>query len=129
MVEELDEPVWMDCDGNICSEQEAYGCKVHHQIIIPDMCLCGDEVGGNISMKGDRQVGGELFVTEKGRVPERKVPTKSRKFTMIGLTALTGDPVMCVIIIEGTRPNGSIEARIDFTIQPKGDPSDMEMEV
>jgi len=124
VAEKLDEPVWMDRDGNICSEQEAYGCKVHHQIVRPDMCLCGDEVGGNISMKGDGHVGGELFVTEKGRVPQRKVSTKNRKFTMIGLTALTGDPVMCVIIIEGTRPNASIEAGIDITIQPKGDPND-----
>ena len=43
---------------------------------------------------------------------------------MIGLTALTGVPVMCIIIIEGKRPNGSIEAGIDITIKPEGGPSD-----
>ena len=54
VAERLDEPVWMDRDGKICLEDDAFGCKVHHKIVRPDMCICGDEVGGNISMKGDR---------------------------------------------------------------------------
>ena len=124
VAERLDEAVWMDRDGNVCLEDSAFGCKVQHKIVRPDMCICGDEVGGNISMKGDGHVGGELYLTEKGRVPQKKTSTRNRKFTMIGLTALTGVPVMCIIILEGKRPNGSIEAGIDITIQPKGAPSD-----
>ena len=61
----LADPMWMDHNGNICLEQEAFGCKVHHQIVRPDMCLCGDEVGTNILMKGDGHIGGALFVIEK----------------------------------------------------------------
>ena len=83
VVERLDEPVWMDHDGNICSEETAFGCKVLHKVVRPDMCICGDEVGGIISMKGDGHVGGELFLTEKRRVPQRKTSTRNRKFTMI----------------------------------------------
>ena len=61
---------------------------------------------------------------ERGYVAQEKASTHSHKFTMIGFTALTGDPVMCVLIFEGKRPNGSIEAGIDFTIKPNGSPSD-----
>ncbi len=43
---------------------------------------------------------------------------------MIGLTDLTGKPVMCILIIDGKTPNGSIESGIDFTLIPSGDPSD-----
>ena len=67
---------------------------------------------------------GELYLTEKGRVPQKKISTRNRKFTMIGLTALTGVPIMCIIIIDGNRPDGSIKAGIDINIQPKVDSTD-----
>ena len=122
---ELDSPVWMDRAGNeVEDEADAYGCKVTHKVIRPDMCICGDEVGGNLSMKGDGNEGGKLLLGERGYVAQEKASTHSRKFTMIGFTALTGDPVMCVLIFEGKRPNGSIEAGIDITIKPNGSPSD-----
>ena len=123
VAEKLDEQGWMDHDGKVCSEETAFGCKDLHKVVRPDMCICGDEVGGNISMKGGGHIGGELFLRRRGEPPEEDI-NKNRKFTMIGLTALTGVPVMCVIIIEGKRPNGSIEAGIDITIQPKGDSYD-----
>ena len=121
---ELDEPVWMNRDGNICPEHEAFGCKVHHKVIHPELCFCGDEVGGNISMKGDGHHGGELLLAEKGTIAQRKSSTRNRKFTLIGLTSFTGDPVMCVIIIEGKLPNGAIEAGVDIRIEPNGKSTD-----
>ena len=42
----LEEPTWMTRDGVQCTADDAYGCKVTHAIIRPEMCLCGDEVGG-----------------------------------------------------------------------------------
>jgi len=121
---ELDEPVWMNRKGEICPEEEAFGCKVHHKIIHPELCFCGDEVGGNISMKGDGHHGGELLLAEKGTIAQRKASTRNRKFTLIGLTSFTGKPIMCVIIIEGKLPNGSIEAGVDIRIQPNGKSTD-----
>ena len=115
---ELDSPVWMDRAGNeVEDEADTYGCKVTHKVIRPDMCICGDEVGGNLSMKGDGNEGGKLLLGERGYVVQEKASTHSRKFTMIGFTALTGDPVMCVLIFEGKRPNGSIEAGINHQAQ------------
>ena len=43
---------------------------------------------------------------------------------MIGFTALTSDPAICVLIFEGKKPNGAIEAGIDITVQPDGTASD-----
>ena len=116
----LDVPVWMDRNGNVCSEEDAFGCKIHHKLLRPDMCVCGDEVGNNISMKSDGHAGGELLLTARKSVGQRKCSTRNRKFTLIGLTAFTGEPVMCVIIVEGKLPNGAIEAGIDITVEPSG---------
>ena len=50
---ESDEPAWMNRLGEICPEKEVFGCNVHHKITHPELCFYCDEVGGNISMKGD----------------------------------------------------------------------------
>ena len=42
----LDKPIWMTKDGVEYNINDAYGFKVTHRIIRPEMCLCGDEVGG-----------------------------------------------------------------------------------
>ena len=64
----LDNPVWMNWNGEICTKSEAYGWKVHHKILRPELCFCGDKVSGDVSMKGDSHNGGELLLTEEGKV-------------------------------------------------------------
>ena len=65
----LDGPVWMDWKGNICNKYDAFGYKVFHRLIRPDMCICGDEVGRNIkSIKGDRHTDGQLMLVKKGQI-------------------------------------------------------------
>ena len=118
------EPAWMDEKGQVCDESQAYGCKVTHDLIHPDWCLVGDEVGGNISMKGDGHAGGRLYLAPKGSVAYRKFCKADRKFTLIGLTSLDGQPVMCIVIIQGTQVNRSAEVGIDISIEPQGDPED-----
>ena len=118
------EPAWMDEKGQVCDESQAYGCKVTHDLIHPDWCLVGDEVGGNISMKGDGHAGGRLYLAPKGRVAYRKFCKADRKFTLIGLTSLDGQPVMCIVIIQGSQVNRSAEVGIDISIEPEGDPED-----
>ena len=68
----------MNCEGNICNESEAFGCKVHHRIIHHELCFCGDEIGGNILTKGDRHHGRELLLVEKGTIAQRKVSTRNQ---------------------------------------------------
>ena len=112
--------------GDIVAEEMAPGCKTIYKLTRPDMCIVGDEVGGNLCMKGDERVEGQLFLTAFGRVPQQKASSKSRKFTLIGFTALSGDPVTCVIIIEGQNPKGGIEAGIDIDVEPIGDVTDID---
>ncbi len=68
----LDKPVGVDWFGNICSEDDAFGCKFFHKLVRLDMCICEDEVGGNTCMKGDRHARGQLMLVEKGQVPMKK---------------------------------------------------------
>ena len=120
----LEVPIWMDRYGNKCSKDKALDCKVTHQITRPDMCVMGDEVGGNLSMKGDGHIGGSLYDTEKGKVPQKKVSKRDRRCTLMGLTALTGEPVMALMIIQGKQPKGNLEFGIDITVDPVGNYDD-----
>ena len=99
VAESLPKPVWMDCEGKILGEEHAFGCKVTHWIIYPVNVIVFDELGGNISQKGDGHVGGQLFLCEKEETPQVKVFTRDKQYTVLGLTSLTGHPVMCVIIV------------------------------
>ena len=104
----------------VCMEKDALGCKVTHDILRPDMCIVGDEVGGNISMKGDGHAGGELYLCAKGTIPQKKVSNKDKHFTLMGLTSLDGAPVMCVLIIAGKRAKAMTELGIDPLVEMIG---------
>lgn len=121
---DLKDGVWMHRSGKICSELDAHGCKVFQELIRPDMCIVGYEVGGNLCMKRDGHVGEEKMLTATGKFPQRKALSRYCKFTLVGITALNGEAVMCIIFLCGAKPNGSIEARIDIKVQPIGSPSD-----
>jgi len=100
-----DDLVWMDCSANIVEEVDAFECKITHDFIRPSMCLVGDEVGGNITMTGDGHQGDQLFLCPKGTVPQQKISTRDKYSALMGLTLLSGESVMCVIIIAGKKSN------------------------
>ena len=121
----LDVPVLMDAMGNTVTDPLcAFGTKCTHKLMHPDMCLVVDEVGSNLSQKGDGHVGGQKFVCQKGTVPQIKVQHSEKHFTLMGFTALNGDPVLCLIIVSGVRENLNIETGIDNTKDAIGDASD-----
>jgi hypothetical protein len=109
------EPVWMNKLGEVVlDEMKGCGFKVKIDMHSPVMVIVADEVGGNTSEKDDGHVGGRLFLTGPGMVAAVLSSKKDRKFTVLGLTALTGEPVMCVIIIEGSKGNLLLETGIDM---------------
>ena len=55
------------------------------------------------------------FLVERENVPQRKVLKRERKFTLIWLTALTGESVMAVIIIQGKESDRAIEFSLATT--------------
>ena len=79
----------------------------------PDLALVFDEVGCNTSQECDNSVGGELFLTGKYDQPYRSVSTRHSHFTVLGVTALSGEPVLCVVIITGKKTKLSVASRID----------------
>ena len=109
----LEQPVWMDKHGVECEENEAYGRKVTHVITHPEYCVVGDEVGGNTNQKGDGHIGGEKVLVERGVTAKKKVSTKDCHFTVMGLTALNGQPVMCILILKGLRVDTGVEIGLD----------------
>ena len=110
----LDEPVWMNANCDVVEEDDAWGCKVTIDITKPEMCVVADEVGGNTSQRGDGLVGGQLLLTEPGQVGQRKISTKNKHYTLLGLTLLTGRPLMCVVIMAGDKPKPEVETKIDI---------------
>ena len=60
ILEALDEPVWINCKGDIVmSAEEALVMKVTHRVKHPEYMLLVDEVGNNTNMKDDGEVKGE----------------------------------------------------------------------
>ena len=80
------------------SESESVGALVKIEVTHPQWILFGDEVGTDISQKNDGNVGGQRFVTQKGTRANVKSSHKDGRFTAIGLTAGSGEPVMAIII-------------------------------
>ena len=98
VAEGINQPIWVDREGLYCKEEDSYGRMITYRLLHPDNCFVADEVGANTSQKGDGRNGGERFVTEKGSTVKIRCSTKDHHFTLMGITALTGDPVMCVVI-------------------------------
>ena len=80
IAEVVEEPMHMHKDGNIFSEKDAFGFKVTHETKYPEHFIMADEVGGNISQKGDGHIGGTRLLCEKGSVP--KISLRAKTITL-----------------------------------------------
>ena len=120
----LDNPIYMDREYNVTSPGQSFGTECTHSIEHPNYCLVVDEVGSNLSQKGDGHVGGQKYVCARGTIPQVKVQHSERHFTLLGFTALSGEPVLCLIIISGVREHLNIETGIDPTKPILGDVND-----
>ena len=64
-------------------------------------------------MTGHRHKGGQLLLCTKGMIPQQKLSTRDKRFTLIVLILLSGDTVMCVLIIAGKKQNALVEMGIN----------------
>ena len=102
ILEAFDEPVWMNCEVEIVmSAEEALGMKVTHRLKHPEYMLFVEEFGNNTNMKDDGNAVGERLLREKHQKSKITAATSDAHFTVLGLTAATGEPVMCAIIFPG----------------------------
>ena len=126
VAETLNEPSWMDKDGNIVSECESYGMKVSTKLTHPHCCLAMDETGGDTSMMKDGAAGGEKYIGRKGQAVKRPAGKKAKKYTTIGLTGLDGNAAMCIVIFSGVERNLLMESGVDTSLF--GDGKDLDLD-
>ena len=68
------------------------------EITHPEWLLFGDKVGTEMSMKDDGHIDVTKYVTAKGTRANIKISHNNGRLTVIGLTAASGDAIMCIII-------------------------------
>ena len=121
----LQQPTYMDRDGNTTTNMDkAFGLPCTHAINHPDMCLVVDEVGSNLSQKGDGHIAGRKVMCEKNTTPQEQVQHKEKHFSLLGFTSLNGEPVLSLFIIAGIREEFCVETGIDPTAISTGDTTD-----
>ena len=93
-------PTYRDKRNNVVSEdsKEKIGQRCEIDILHPEYFLTFDESGCNTNMKDDGNIGGEKFVIERGCVPKLKVAITDHRFTIVPIVAVSGLPVLCIII-------------------------------
>jgi hypothetical protein len=68
-----------------------------------DIILIFHEVGKHISQKGDGNAGGQNFMVVRYMRAQFRNSFKDNQFTVLGLIAVDGRAVMCVIIIAASK--------------------------
>ena len=77
VTEVLDPHMFMDNAGNITEYYtKSFGVKVSHTITHLDICLVVDEAGSSLSQKGDGHIGGQMYICERGTIPQVKFQHK-----------------------------------------------------
>jgi hypothetical protein len=135
---DIQEPVWMDPDGNaVVNDDNHLNFEIDHnqpsralghpcdtKLIHPEYFLFFDETGCNTNQKKDGHYGGQKFACGRGMTPKQICATRDRHFTVLGLTAATGDPVLCVVIFASDKSNGVVAnwaEGIDIMVDPVKD--------
>ena len=67
------------------------------------MYIIGDEVRGNTSQKDDGHIGGTSNLYERNHIVQSKMSNKDKRFTLIGLTILTGKLLMWCAFFKGAK--------------------------
>jgi len=66
VAEKLNEPMWLDENGNeVYEEQAAFGHKATHPMVYPSYYIFVDEVGCNMDQEGDGHIAGELKIVRR----------------------------------------------------------------
>jgi hypothetical protein len=112
----LPSPVSCDSEGKLIDEIDGVGMKVKVKLNRPDMCVMLDEVGCNLNMTKDGHTGGTKFVVGRDMEAKTKATKREKHFTCLGLTALSGEPIMCVIIVDQKREDFLIRMGVDDKI-------------
>jgi hypothetical protein len=135
---DLPEKVFIDANGKVVENNEGLlyfdfnsnhpnsplGLPCDSKLIHPEYLLFFDETGCNTNQKKDGYFGGQKFACGKGMTPKQICSTRDRHFSVLGLTASTGDSVLCVVIFASEKQNGVVKnwlEGIDVMVDPVKD--------
>ena len=115
------EHYFVDSQGNTVEKQEeAAGMKVTIELTHPEWGIMGDEVGTNTTQDEDGHIGGQTYIGPKGARIALSASKASGKFTVMGLTSFSNQPVMCVVIFAALKmPLALTTGLPSLTIQQK----------
>lgn len=123
----LEQPVWVDRQGQevsreVVDNQTDDEKKEHkylicnHRLIFPEGGLNMDEVGHSTGSCRDNLQGNEKRISIAGETPQRLASETDIAWTQLAVTALTGEAVCCVVIIEGERFKPEDLTGMDVTV-------------
>jgi hypothetical protein len=109
-------------------DKSAFGTKSNVIITDPSFVLFVDETGSSTNMRKDKP-GSKKVIAEKGYSGTQAAISSDIRYTTMGFTAATGEPVMCVIIfcsestkgIPGNWLTGIDITKIDSTLNLNDD--------
>ena len=116
-----DVPVWVNEKGEIVDEKDSTGYKSSAILTYPEYCFAFDETGNNTSMEKDGNIGNTKVMGPTYAKTRACSSLKDKHFTVLGVTAFTGEPVLCVVIIEGETRNLLVETGVVLDAQEESD--------
>ena len=91
-----------------------FGLPVTNKMIHPEYLVVFNEAGNNTNQTDDGNLGSQKLVVEKGNRPRQTFSTKNIHCTTHGVTAGTGEPVLCVIVLDRESMNSESLVRVDI---------------
>jgi hypothetical protein len=102
----LSEKVCFDRGGNIVTEEDIVGLRSDVEVVHPQYILFVDETGSNTNMRKDGQRGRRRVIAEAGCDGHQDSITTDIRYTTLGFTAASGEPVLCVLIFTSENEKG-----------------------
>ena len=81
------------------TEEESAGYQINNCLSHPQYVLFRDEVGTGTNQMDDGNNGGQSYIGIKGMRTDLILSKASGCFTLMGLTYVTGEPVLCIYIL------------------------------
>ena len=100
--------------SRVTREEEEFGLPSEYEYTHPDYVLFVDEVSDNTHTKDDGPLGGEKRLWERSGIAKQRYSIADTRWTTLGFTAATGEPVICVIIIKAKELNATDTLGIDI---------------
>ena len=122
IAEKLDAPAFIDKDGETVSDDVAKQQNLlpsTYRLLHPEGALNADEIGHNTNTTKDKLQGNEKRIHVNGERAQKIASESDVAWTMLAVTALTGETVCCVVIIEGKRLAAQDLTGEDIMVSPR----------